>query len=159
MPGTPDEPGRTDIGTATDKRSTALVFDYGERRIGVAFANRATGTAMSLTTLTNRDNQEVGRALARLFEEWAPDAIVVGVPYNMDGTESPTTAAAVDFGNRLAEEFALPVDQVDERLTSAEAATILRERRRSGQRARKVRKTEIDSLAAQLIADSWLRQT
>lgn len=159
MPATPDAPDRTDIGAATDNRSTALVFDYGEQRIGVAFANRATGTATSLTTLANRGGEELGRALTRLFEDWSPEAIVVGVPYNMDGTEAPMTAAAIDFGNRLAEEFALPVDQVDERLTSAEAAAILRERRRAGQRRRKVRKEDIDGLAAQLIADSWLRQS
>lgn len=158
MPGTPDASGRTDIGTAADDRSTALVFDYGERRIGVAFANRATGTTTSLTTLANRSGEELDRALAKLFEDWVPEAIVVGVPYNMDGTESPMTVAAIDFGNRLAEEFALPVGQVDERLTSAEAAAILRERRRAGQRRRKVRKGDIDGLAAQLIADSWLHQ-
>ncbi len=77
----------------------------------------------------------------------------------MDGTESPMTTAAIEFGHRLAEEFALPVDEVDERLTSAEAAAILREQRRSGQRRRKVRRGDIDGLAAQLIADSWLRQS
>lgn len=159
MPGTPDASGRTDIGAATDNRSTALVFDYGEQRIGVAFANRVTDTATCLTTLSNRSGEELDRALATLFADWAPEAIVVGVPYNMDGTESPMTAAAIEFGNHLAAEFALPVDQVDERLTSAEAATILRERRRAGQWRRKVRKGDIDGLAAQLIADSWLRQS
>lgn len=159
MPGTPDAAGRSDIGTASDNCSTALVFDYGEQRIGVAFANRATGTTTSLTTLANRGGEQLDRALAGLFQEWVPEAIVVGVPYNMDGTESPMTTAAIEFGHRLAEEFALPVDEVDERLTSAEAAAILREQRRSGQRRRKVRRGDIDGLAAQLIADSWLRQS
>lgn len=95
--------------------------------------------------------------MRKLFAEWEPDAIVIGVPYNMDGSESPMTAGAIGFAHRLTEQFALPVDQVDERLTSAEAGAMLREQRQSGQRRRKVRRQDIDSLAAQLIADSWLR--
>ena len=83
--------------------------------------------------------------------------IVIGVPYNMDGSNSALTVEAIDFAGRLAEKFELPIDQVDERLTSAEASAMLREQRRSGQRRRKVRREDIDSLAAQLIADSWLR--
>jgi len=121
----------------------------------VAFANRATGTATALTTLMNRPT-ELDRALRGLFDEWEPDTIVIGVPYNMDGSEAPMTAVAIGFANRLAEQFALPVEQVDERLTSAEAGAILREQRRSGRRRKKVRRQEIDSLAAQLIAESWL---
>lgn len=96
--------------------------------------------------------------MRKLFTEWEPDAIAIGVPYNMDGSESPMTAAATRFANRLAEEYALPVDEVDERLTSAAAGDILRDQRRSGQRRRKVRQGDVDSVAAQLIADSWLRQ-
>lgn len=148
MPDTPDE-----------NRSAALAFDYGERRIGVAFANRRSGTSSALTTLTNREGDALDRELRTLFDAWEPDTIVIGVPYNMDGSESSMTEAAIGFANRLAEKFALPVDRVDERLTSAEAGTVLREQRRSGQRRRKVRKQDIDSMAAELIADSWLRQS
>ena len=82
---------------------------------------------------------------------------MVGVPYNLDGSESPMTARATDFGKRLGEEFGLPVDTVDERLTSEEAGMMLREQRRMGQKGRRVRRGDIDSLAAQLIAESWLR--
>lgn len=124
----------------------------------MAFANRATGTATALTTLVTRNPGELDRALRSLFAEWKPDAIAIGVPYNMDGSESPMTAAAIDFANRLAEEYELPVDRVDERLTSAEANEILREQRRSGQRRRKVRQGDIDSMAARLIAESWLHE-
>lgn len=124
----------------------------------MAFANRATGTATALTTLVTRNPGELDRVLRSLFAEWKPDAIAIGVPYNMDGSESPMTAAAIDFANRLAEEYELPVDRVDERLTSAEANEILREQRRSGQRRRKVRQGDIDSMAARLIAESWLHE-
>lgn len=124
----------------------------------MAFANRATGTATALATLANRNPEELDRSLRALFAEWEPAAIAIGVPYNMDGSESPMTAAAIEFANRLAEEYELPVDRVDERLTSAEAGEILREQRRSGQRRRKVRQGDVDSMAARLIAESWLRE-
>lgn len=147
MPATPDKP------------TAALAFDYGEQRIGVAFANRTTGTATALTTLSNRDPGVRERALRALVREWEPDTLVIGVPYNADGSESPLASAAVSFANRLAEEYALRVDRVDERLTSAEAGALLREQRQGGMRRRKVRKQDIDSMAAKLIAESWLRQS
>lgn len=92
-----------------------------------------------------------------LISEWRPDALVIGVPYNLDGSESSMTARAEEFGNRLGELYGLPIDKVDERLTSEEAAMMLREQRRTGDRRRRVRKGDIDSLAARLIAESWLR--
>ena len=136
----------------------ALAFDFGDRRIGVAYANGATGTATALKTLENRGDEALARELETLFDEWEPDTIVIGVPYNMDGSESQMTPKAIEFAQRLGEMHGLPVDQVDERLTSSEAGRMLREQRQSGQRSRKVRKGDIDSLSAQLIAESWLRE-
>lgn len=123
----------------------------------MAFANRVTGSANALKTLPARDNKAVDQNLLALIKEWEPDALVVGVPYNIDGTESRLTKLAVDFGHRLGERHGLPVDQVDERLTSMEARMILTEQRRSGQRRRKIRREDIDSLSAKLIAETWLR--
>lgn len=107
--------------------------------------------------MPNRHPDELSRELRALFREWEPDAIVVGVPYNMDGSASAMTAAAISFAERLGEDYQLPVDRVDERLTSAEAETMLREQRRTGQRRRQVRREDIDSLSARIIAESWLR--
>lgn len=146
-----------DIATRNDNEATALAFDFGKRRIGVAFANRVSGSSTALTTLATRDGEQLQRSLRDLFAEWEPDAIVIGVPYNMDGTESEMTAAAIGFANSLAEQFARPVEQVDERLTSSEASAILRMQRKSGERRKKVRAGDIDSIAAQLIGESWIR--
>ncbi len=105
-----------------------------------------------------RDSEALDQNLVALIKEWEPDTLVVGVPYNIDGTESQLTTLAVDFGRRLGERHGLPVDQVDERLTSMEARMILTEQRRSGQRRRKIRREDIDSLSAKLIAETWLRE-
>ena len=158
MPDTPDAQDTFNITIATNnKKNAALAFDFGEQRIGVAVANRTVGSARALKTLQNRDRETLERDLQALFDDWEPDAIVIGVPYNMDGSDSPMTARAIEFAARLGEIHVLPIDQIDERLTSSEASMMLREQRRSGQRRKKVRREDIDGLAAQLIAESWLR--
>lgn len=148
----------TNIDSAKRNKECALIFDYGERRIGVAFANRATQTITALKTIragrSPQDQPEIGA----LFDEWQPDAIVIGVPYNSDGDATPMSSRAIDFAKRLGERHGLPIDAIDERLTSAEASMLLREKRRSGQR-RRVNKEDIDSMAAQLIAATWLRSS
>jgi len=133
------------------------VFDYGERRIGVAFANRATETATPLKTLSARNGVPDEQDVQKLIHEWQPDTLAIGVPYNMDGSESKMADRAIEFGRIIGEQYGLPVDTVDERLTSAEANMMLREQRESGERRRRVRREDVDSLAARLIAESWLR--
>lgn len=124
----------------------------------MAFANRVTGSTTALKTLPTRDAEAVIHDIASLIKEWEPDALVIGVPYNIDGSESRLTTLAVDFGFRLGERFGLPVDRVDERLTSMEARMMLTEQRRAGQRRRKIRREDIDSLSAKLIAEAWLHE-
>jgi putative Holliday junction resolvase len=138
-------------------RDNALVFDCGTRRIGVATAHRIASTAAALTTLPARDGLPDWNALDTLVREWQPQVLVVGLPRNADGTDSEMTARAKDFAARLAERYRLPAEMVDERFTSAEAEELLRERRRSGVMTRRVREGDVDSLAAQLIAETWVR--
>ncbi len=124
----------------------------------MAFANRTTGSAIALKTLSTRDVEAVNHDIEALIEEWEPDALVIGVPYNIDGTDSRLTALALSFGLGLGKRHGLPVVQVDERLTSMEARMMLAEQRRTGQRRRKIRRKDIDSLSAKLIAETWLRE-
>lgn len=134
---------------------TLLGFDYGRRRIGVALGQEFTGTARALTTLDSRNGGPDWEAIGRLIEEWQPQALVVGIPCHMDGSEHEMTRAARRFGNRLNGRYNLPVYTVDERLTSDEAERLLAEEGRGGRQ----HKAEIDMLAAQLILQAWLDQT
>ncbi|HEY0635255.1 MAG TPA: Holliday junction resolvase RuvX [Gammaproteobacteria bacterium] len=131
---------------------TLLGFDFGTRRIGVAVGQELTGTARPLTTLTSRDGGPDWAAISRLIEEWQPAALVVGIPWHMDGSEMELTRLATRFGNRLRGRYNLPVFTVDERLTSAEAEQLLHE---EGQR---FDQGAVDQVAAQLILQSWLDQ-
>jgi putative Holliday junction resolvase len=76
----------------------------------------------------------------------------------MDGSDTTTTAPCREFGALLAERSRLPVDYVDERLTSNAAYDELRDERRSGARARRIRPEDIDANAARLILTTWMAQ-
>jgi putative Holliday junction resolvase len=133
-----------------------LAFDYGAKRIGVAVGQTTTGTASPVGVIAVHGEPD-WTAVARCLAEWSPTRLLVGLPYNMDGTETALTATCRAFAAELARRFGLPVDCVDERLTSAAATADLREARRSGTRTRRVRREDIDAHAARLILETWLR--
>ncbi|MCP5151396.1 MAG: Holliday junction resolvase RuvX [Ectothiorhodospiraceae bacterium] len=127
---------------------TALAFDYGLRRLGIAVGQSLTGTASPVTVLRMRDGAPDWPAIAALLATWEPDVLVVGLPLNMDGSEQPLTARARGFARRLRGRFGLPVHEWDERLTSREA----RERLDAAGRTR----AADDAVAAEVILESWL---
>lgn len=129
-----------------------MAFDYGLRQIGVATGNVVLGTTQSLEVLSARDGVPNWQALEALVKEWQPDLIVVGEPLNMDGTESELSVRANKFARRLHGRLGLPVEMVDERLSSFEAKQLSRERGHRGD----YKKAPIDSLAAELILKTWL---
>ena len=136
---------------------TVLSFDYGLRRIGVAVGNTLTGTADALATVSASDGAPDWIAVDRLVAEWRPSVIVAGVPYNEGGDGGPLAKAALRFADELGGRYGIEVQRVDERLTSREAEDDLRERRRSGAKARRVRRGDVDREAARLLLLQWLR--
>ena len=133
-----------------------LGFDYGARRIGVASGNRITGTARPLPGLTANAGKPDWSHIDALLAEWKPEALVVGLPLTLDGGEQAITRAARAFADTLGERSGLPVHLVDERHTSQEAARRFAAQRASGS-ARRRDAANLDSLAAAVIVESWLR--
>jgi putative Holliday junction resolvase len=133
-----------------------LAFDFGLRRIGVAVGNTGTRTATAVGVLPARGAPD-WEAVTAFLREWSPRRLVVGLPYNMDGSETVLTAVCREFAAELSRRFQLPVELVDERLTSSAAQADLREERRSGARRRRVRREDIDANAARLILETWLQ--
>jgi putative Holliday junction resolvase len=129
---------------------TVLGFDFGTRRIGVAVGQALTGTATPLTTLLSRDQRPDWPRIEALIAEWRPSTLVVGVPHTADGRDSELTRAAQRFARRLHGRFGLPVDTVDERLSSLEAT------RHLGRRAREPE--AVDREAARIIVETWLAE-
>jgi len=129
-----------------------MAFDFGLRQIGVAVGNSTIGTSEALTTLRARDGVPDWVEVEQLLSEWRPAQLVVGLPLNMDDSEGELARLARKFGRRLEGRFRLPVDYMDERLSSFEAKQLLREQGHRGDYL----DVPADGLAAQLILQTWL---
>ena len=123
------------------------------RQIGAAVGNRVTATAQPLATVRARDGAPDWPALDALIEEWRPARLLVGEPLNMDGTASDMSLRAAAFARRLKSRFALPVELVDERLSTRAAKQLMQEEAhiRPEPAAR-----HPDAVAAELILRTWL---
>ncbi|MDO9619618.1 MULTISPECIES: Holliday junction resolvase RuvX [Pseudomonas] len=131
-----------------------LGFDYGSKQIGVAVGQVITGQARELCILKAQNGVPDWQKVEALIKEWQPDAIVVGLPLNMDGTKSEMSDRAEKFARRLNGRFNLPVHTHDERLTTYEAkGQRLQQGQNSGYRERPV-----DALAAALLLQGWLEE-
>lgn len=134
-----------------ERRGLIMSFDFGTRRIGVAIGESQLGLARALTTLDTEVNAARFAAIARLIADWQPVHLLVGQPRNDDGTPHAMTARCERFANQLRGRFALPVELVDERFSSHEAESALRQRRLSWRE----RKRHIDAEAARVILQDW----
>jgi putative Holliday junction resolvase len=141
MPGTPE---------------TIMAFDFGQRRIGVAVGQQVTSSASPLGVIGNGENGPDWQQIASLVKEWRPDRLIVGMPTNTDGSPSDISDVIRGFMDDLGR-YELPVEPVDERYTSIEAEEILKSQRADGLKGR-IRKEMIDSGAAMLIAERWLKK-
>jgi putative Holliday junction resolvase len=130
---------------------TILAFDYGTRNIGVAVGQTLTHTADELPPLPAKDGIPNWDTVGRLLDEWTPALALVGLPLNMDGSESELSARATKFANRLHGRFGIKVEMVDERLSTFSAKGEAMERGHRGNYGKK----PVDSIAARLILESW----
>jgi putative holliday junction resolvase len=139
------------------RAQVVLAFDFGLKRIGIACGD----------TLTKRAAPHGAAAVGRSGPDWtaitaavralAPGLLVVGAPYNADGSEGTLGHAARGFAAELERRFALPVHLVDERYSSLEAGATLKRHRASGQRRRRVARADIDSAAAAVTLERFLQ--
>jgi putative Holliday junction resolvase len=135
-----------------------LAFDFGLRRIGVACGDTVSRTASPLEAVPARQGVPRWQAIAALLREWQPSLFVVGLPYNVDGSESAMTQGARGFAAELALRHQLETVLVDERYSSREAEARLKSARESGLRRRRIAKTDIDAAAACVILERWFTE-
>ncbi|TVO70846.1 Holliday junction resolvase RuvX [Sedimenticola selenatireducens] len=129
---------------------TLLGFDYGTAKIGIAVGQTLTGTASPLMTLRAIQQKPDWNKISQLIESWQPEALVVGLPYDMDDTEAEIAPLAKRFARQLEGRYRLPVHMADERLTSQVA------RQELGRSVKKY--DELDAIAAKLILETWLSE-
>lgn len=135
-------------------KQTFLGFDFGTKRIGLSVGQNITQQARPLTTVLYINKEPDWQTIKNCIDTWQPAGLVVGIPYNMNGTEQPVTVLAKKFCGSCLSRFALPVYEMDERLTTVEARAQLF----ADGGYKTLKKSEIDAYAAKLILESWLQQ-
>ncbi len=136
--------------------SIIICFDFGLIRTGVAIGNTITTTATPECTLHSKNNKPDWKAISALIELWKPTQLVVGLPTNLDGSDTDVTARVRRFCNQLTGRYNLPVAQENEQYSSIEAARRLKETRQCG-RKKKISKEDIDQIAAAIILENYFR--
>jgi putative Holliday junction resolvase len=145
-----------------------LAIDYGRRRIGLAISDPARVTARPLATLERKNRRDDMRRLRGVVRENGVRRILVGHPVHLDGSASEMAAEAERFARRVEKELRLPVELVDERLSSWEAGEVLASQGKSrssrtqktapaGARRKKVQHT-LDAVAAAVILRDYLER-
>lgn len=133
-------------------RRRVLGIDYGQRRVGLAVSDPLGITAQGLKTMDRKSYRQFIEGLTELISRLEIEEIVVGLPLNMDGSKGEKAAQIENLVQRLRKRFGIPIIPWDERLTSVAAQRTMGELRQKV----KGRKGEIDSIAAQLMLQSYL---
>ena len=144
MPENPDAPSGVWIG-----------IDFGLKRIGLAKGSTQLGTADPLRAMRNINGTPEWQTLDAIVKEWEPVGLVIGLPLNANGEVQEITHMARGFGKRCAKRYQIPVMWMDERYLSIQASETLAQLRQSGQRSKRTRKEDVDTLAAALILERW----
>jgi len=138
----------------TTENLTVLGFDFGLKRIGVAVGQSVTASASPLAILNTRAGIPPWDDIAELIVKWQPQALIVGVPINMGEIEQEIIKFAQRFAEQLHRRYNLPVHTIDESLTTKAARAAIYAK--GGYRA--LQKEAIDSIAAKLIVEDWMRE-
>lgn len=131
-----------------------LGLDLGKRRIGVAIVDSPILGVRPLATLVRSSLPRDFDALRALVNDWRVGRIILGLPLNMNGSEGPSARHAREFAGQLGQALGLPVELYDERLTSFEAKSRLKD----SSLRRATRKLMVDQIAASLILEGWLAE-
>ncbi len=130
---------------------TVLAFDFGTQRIGVAIGESLLGQARPLSVIDAAANDERFAVIGKLITEWQPTLLIVGLPLRMDGAEHDMSARCRRFAHQLEGRFRLPVELVDERLSSADAEANLAARGIDW----RTRKDHLDAAAAAILLQNF----
>ena len=124
-----------------------MAFDYGTSRIGVAIGQTVSRTAQSLSLVKARHGKPHWESITQMVADWRPDVFVIGTPYAADCQSHDLRPAIERFARQLRGRYRLPVEFIDERLSSAAAAADPEAASRA-----------LDAVAAKMILTSWLTQ-
>lgn len=156
-----------EIAPSGTARTGILGIDYGRARIGLAIADTRTALARPLDTLQRINRNEDMRRLREIVRAHGVRQIVVGLPLLLDGTRGEMAEEAARFAERVRKQFGVPVEMVDERLTSWEAERLLEDHagkvfhddaKTSRKKRRESSRASVDAMAAAVILKEYLEQ-
>ena len=130
-------------------------LDYGSKTVGVVISDELLLTAQGTEIIRRNEENKLRKTLARieqLIQEYGVEKIVLGLPLNMDETVSERSQLCLEFKDKIERRTGIPVDMLDERLTTVEADEIMDEAGIKG----KKRKEYVDMIAAQIILQDYL---
>lgn len=158
MPDPRFDPSSAPAPSSRSVSATVLAFDFGARRIGVAVGEPELGTTHPIERIEAANDAARFEAIGRLVATWQPGRIVVGLPLEADGRHGESAKRAERFARQLEGRYRIPVSRVDERYSSQEAESRLREAAGARRAAQASRGRELDSYAAQLLLEQWFAQ-
>lgn len=128
---------------------TVMAFDFGTQKMGMAVGEKSITSGYALALFPMKDGIPNWENLSNIIAEWQPELLLVGLPLNMDGSESELTLRAKKFARRLRHHTHIATFMLDERLSSREA------RNRQQHTQGNYKKIATDSLVACLLLDQW----
>jgi len=135
-------------------RMRIICLDVGSKTIGVAVSDELGITAQGVTTIERKELRSDLDKLEEIINTYKPSEIVVGIPYNLDGSMGERAKQITGFAQRIRNRFSLPVVFWDERFSTFGAERVLLE----ADLSRKRRKKVIDKVAAVFILQGYLEK-
>lgn len=129
-----------------------LALDVGTKTIGVAVSDELQIIASGLTTINRKHEREDISKLKKITDEYSPGLILIGVPYNVDGTVGERGKKIIEFSKKVGKSLKLPIELCDESFSTVNAEKVLIE----ADLSRKKRKKVIDKMAAVVILQGFL---
>ena len=133
---------------------TIMAFDFGTQKMGIAVGQSLIQNSNPLALFPMKDGIPNWENLLKIVQEWQPHLFLVGLPLNMDDSESELSARARKFARRLRHQTNIQTWMVDERLSTREARNTLEHYQANGQ----AKRLSADSFAASLLIESWYRE-
>ncbi len=137
-----------------DRAQTIMAFDFGTQKMGIAVGQQLIENSQALALFPMKDGIPNWENLLKIIKEWQPHLFLVGLPLNMDDSESDLSTRARKFARRLRHQTNITTWMVDERLSTREARETLESYQQQGQSKR----LSADSIAAALLIESWYRE-
>ncbi|MFH1478384.1 MAG: Holliday junction resolvase RuvX [Candidatus Omnitrophota bacterium] len=129
-----------------------LAIDFGKKRLGIAVSDELNMTAQGVCVVERKDDTTYLKEIKSLVTQYNISKIIIGMPLNMNGTKGPSSGLVEDFTESLKKELAIPIEFVDERLSTLQGERVLLE----ADVSRRKRKLSIDKIAAQIILQTYL---